>query len=338
VAVGHPLLELVALRDAGPAPTGDQTPAEFVEFGSRQRLGVGVIKREIGRRLYPLKNRVERALVEARLRAAGARAIGPRPDVVTWGKRGSAIEIVLAQIGRRAGRARRIACFGCGTGEELLQIARVLRPASIVGYDYFDHSRAWRAVTSELARRGVTARFHQADLRRSLSLDEEPADLLFSNCVLEHLGKMEESFFELGRLIRSRGWFAAIWGPLWFSYGGDHIAPELGFDAGYEHVRLSPADYLAFYRAHPRNAGAVRDGRPTWLELGLHNFARYDQYLDSISRHFGAPRWLMWTLSTEGWRWRQARLREWDALLANAPGLQPLDLLLESCAILAQRV
>lgn len=41
-------------------------------------------------------------------------------------------------------------------------------------------------------------------------------------------------FSHLTAVVEEPEWFAAIWGRMWYSYSGDHIAAELGFQKGYE--------------------------------------------------------------------------------------------------------
>jgi hypothetical protein len=165
----------------------------------------------------------------------------------------------------------------------------------------------------------------------------ECVDLLLSNAVLEHLHSLRTTFGNLQSLVKPGGAFAANWGPLWYTFSGDHIASELGFEHGYDHVRLDPAEYLEWYRAHPRNASTVSRGDPTWLDLGLASFAQYDEYLVEIERHFGAIRWLGWAVSKAGDAWHRSFPSEWRAMLKQRPHVSPLDLLLKSVAVIARR-
>jgi hypothetical protein len=147
---------------------------------------------------------------------------------------------------------------------------------------------------------------------------------------------MDESLAVVAPILKPGGWFAAMWGPMWYSFSGDHIAAELGEDAGFEHVRLSAERYWDFYRAHPRNRDHVARGETTWLELGLHNFARYDDYITAIRHRFGTIRQLHWQVSPEALRWRARRPADWDAMLAAHAYLTPLDLVLQQATVIAQ--
>jgi SAM-dependent methyltransferase len=332
----HPLLDLSSTVKSQ-LTNEDMTPLDFPQCSEsswKQR-----IKGDIGRRVYPWKNRVERPIVEGRLREAGAEwANTPRPEILAWGHKGMGPEIFLSAVAKRVGEIDTVACVGCGTGYEFLNIAHFLSPRRIVGYEYFNYDRAWNWVSRELASKNIAVDFYQCDLRKSLPTDTEQCDLLISFEVLEHFRSMSEIFSNLQPLLARDGWFAALWGPMWYSFSGDHIAAELGFEKGYEHVRLSPDEYVSFYKTHPRNAAEVEKGTPTWLELGLHNFARYEEYLVEIKRSFGEIKWLVLSVSIEGWKWRTVFSDKWELILKNNSHLQPMDLLIQSACVLSRRL
>lgn len=222
-------------------------------------------------------------------------------------------------------------------GGEFFALARRLRPKAIIGYEFFNYARAWEFVRARLHRQGIQADFIQTDLRNALPPPSEPCDVLVSFAVLEHLRDMRETLSRLQPILTKDGLFAALWGPMWYSFSGDHIAAEIGFDSGYEHVIRAPGDYLEWYKQHPRNRDGVQRGEPTWLELGLHNFARYDEYIAAIRGIFGSIRYLQWQISTDAFRWRDRFPNKWRAMLLGNPHLQPLDLVLGGAACIASR-
>lgn len=334
-AIDHPLARLSAERPKIPPPKGDQTPASFPSGflpSARQR-----IKDAIGYQTYPWMNRLRRGSAEAALMGAGVDlAQYQTPTAMSMGQKGFGSELYLGEIAPLVRPVKTVVAFGCGMGYEAILIAKRLRPERIIGYDFFDYRRAWDWVTDYVRPMGTQCQFIAADLREPLKLDHEPADLLVSFSVLEHLRDMDRSFEIMRPLLKQDGWFGSLWGPMWASFTGDHIAAELGEEFGFEHLRLDPVAYLDFYKTHPRNCEGVAKGVPTWLELGLHNFARYDEYESAISKAFGRVHYRRWQLSEEAFRYRTKFPERWTEILAKHPALRPLDLILQGCSVAAR--
>lgn len=331
----HPLARLSADRPKLRPPVGDQTPVVFPSGflpSIKQR-----IKDAIGYRFYPLMNRVRRSSAESALRTAGVDLDSyPTPTAMSMGQKGFGSDLFLGEIAPLVRPVSTVVAFGCGLGYEAILIARRLRPQRIIGYDFFDYRRAWDWVTEYVKPWGTDCEFIAADLREPLSPAHEPADLILSFSVLEHLRDMERSFEIMRPLVKPYGWFASLWGPMWASFTGDHIAAELGEEFGFEHLRLDPEAYLNFYKTHPRNREDVAKGVPTWLELGLHNFARYDEYESAIAKAFGRVCYRRWQLSEEAFRYRTRFPQRWNEILARHQSLRPLDLILQGCSVVAR--
>jgi len=331
----HPLLDLASPVGPGVLPAADMTPRDFISRfhrsnGKKLKLG-------IGNTIYPIKNKIERRSLEVSMINAGVSpASFDRVNLMTKGDRGFGNQLYLKEVARRVGRVDMVGCFGCGVGDEMLEVARFLRPRRIVGYEYLNYEQAWTYATELLAQQGIEAQFLQCDLRNPVSMPVERADILLSFAVLEHLHSLDDTFKNLRPLLKNDGWFSAIWGPLWYTFSGDHIAGELGFEHGYDHVVLTASEYIHWYSVHPRNADAIRRGEGTWLDMGLISFAQYAEYIDKIEQHFGAVGWLAWAISSEGLVWRVAHRKKWERMLLDNPHIGPLDLLLKSVAILVR--
>ena len=329
----HPLYKSSATK-RGPVDAGLEMEANAGNEVDPSRT----LKRRIGSWLYPLKNALQRGLVEHRLRSVGVAADKiDEPDIICFGQKGFANEIFLSQIRPLVGNLGTIVCFGCGAGQEVALVSRVLRPRRVIGLDFFSYQQAWSRVTQRVKTKfGVEVNFERLDLQNDRTKEACHADMVISFSVLEHLREMDDCLENISGFLNGDGFFASLWGPLWYSYSGDHISVELGFEHAYEHLELSASDYWAFYLNHPRNRADVSVGKPTWLELGLHNFARYDEYIASLERWFGPVQFLKWQLSQEAFRWAKAYPNRWQRILGAHPGVTPLDLALGGAAVLAR--
>lgn len=295
------------------------------------------LRRQVGALLYPWKNRLERLRVERQLRNLGVASekLQP-PDIICAGHKGFGNDIFLRQISGLLGKVDTVVCFGCGLGGEVALVSRILQPRKVIGCDFFAHNRSWEQVKQQVeSRQPVEVDFVRLDLRNPAFGIRKEADVVISFAVLEHLRDMDTCFSPIKGWLKPGGRFASQWGPMWYSFSGDHIAAELGFAEGYQHLLLGASDYLEFYRSHPRNREDVSLGKPTWLELGLHNFARYDEYMAAITKWFGSTQFLKWQLSTEAFGWAKLYPERWRQILEMHSHITPLDLVLGGAAVLA---
>ena len=63
-------------------------------------------------------------------------------------------------------------------------------------------------------------------------------DIICSDAVFEHLRHFEVAVKEMTRVLASGGVLYANFGPLWHSWGGDHISGSKDFAQGYNHIDL----------------------------------------------------------------------------------------------------
>ncbi len=228
--------------------------------------------------------------------------------------------------------------YGCGTGEEVFNIAKYLQPRKIIAIDYFNYRIIWQSVAEQAkVKYGTDVEFIQVDFNNPQSKLLQSADVVYSQAVLEHLGDMKKIYRQLCSFLKKDGYFAAIWGPMWYSYSGDHIAAELGHDKGFQHLLLNATEYFDFYRSHPRNMPVVAAGEKTWLELGLHNYATYAEYIESLQEYFGNIEYLHWVVSQEALGYREKYRLKWDQVLKNHPFISGFDMAVTCASILLKK-
>lgn len=105
-------------------------------------------------------------------------------------------------------------------------------------------------------------------------------------------------------MLRPGGVFYALFGPLWFTYGGPHISA-----LAYDHLLLPESDFEA-------RAAELGDGWELWLQLGLFNRLALDDYLAEFSKIFVIDR-LVISDSIEGRRFRKQHPEVWRTLLES---------------------
>jgi len=310
------------------------TPINFqLELAAKKK---SITQHWVKNSIIPRYNRFNEASLRSRLISEGVPQVElESTDSVILGDRGFGIDYFLKDIRNKLAQSpKSVACIGCGTGLELLSIAYILKPKRIVGYEFLNFSSAWSAVKETLRRDGIEVTFVQSNLRRPLMINDK-VDFIFSNAVLEHISDLDTALRNCREILVPNGWFSAIWGPLWYCYSGDHIAAELGFKNGYDHVLLDAEEYMDWYRAHPRNIDTVARGEKTWIELGLMSYLQFTEYMYHIEKYFPQICSLSWSISSEGLEWRKRYRTIWSEMLGSNPGITPLDLLLKSVSVLA---
>ena len=326
----HPLLRLIKTQSEPPAQ--DMTQDDF----TLKKNFLRKIKINLGKIIYPIKNFIEyRFVISKVLRLNVTESQIRTPQLLTLGDRGFGRDILLNKISKIVGGIEIVACFGCGSGLELLDLAKYLKPKKIIAYDFFNYALGWEAITKSLTNAGIEVIFIQHDIRLPL-LVEEKADLLISFEVLEHLSDISQILGNVKKILKEDGYFASTWGPLWYVYSGDHIAGELGFSHGYDHLLLGSTEYEEWYRNHPRNKEWISKGGVTWLELGLISYAKYQEYIDIIETLFGTTIWQAWCISPKALKWHGLHPELWEKILTANREIEPIDLILQSVAIVSR--
>lgn len=232
-------------------------------------------------------------------------------------------------------RGRNLAFLGCGNGEELLLGAHY-GAASCTGVEHLVHQRAWTKV-QEYAKAhypGCVIRFETIRQMDDLRNHPQTYDGIYTGAVLEHVGDLETFARWCATLLRPGGWLFSVWGPMWWVYSGDHIAAELGFDHGFDHLLLSEPEYLTWYRNHPRNRSIIAAGKPTWLDLGIHCSQRhYYEYFQTLSRHLRV-RWRHVIWSDEAMQYAATYPGQVERLTA-VHSLRSFEPYLKSAAVVA---
>ena len=153
-------------------------------------------------------------------------------------------------------------------------------PKSVFGVDYFNYERAWAAMRHSALRRYPRSKlaFRQTDLVRMQEIPDGSQDIIGSDAVFEHLRYLPAVLHEFHRVLKPGGVLYATFGPLWYTWGGDHISGYDGILSGYNHLLLDPASYHAYLDRVGVRKHSEHDGR-TWAEHGLFSYMRPMEYL-----------------------------------------------------------
>ena len=171
-----------------------------------------------------------------------------------------------------------ILIIGIGTGRDLESWLEY-EPKKIIAVDYFNYSRAWEMRKEQFKKKYKTEiKFLQADVTDLRPIKDNSIDVIGSDAVFEHINKFSEAVRELTRVLNANGILYANFGPLWYSWGGDHISGTDDFKNAYNHIRLNEKDYKAYLDSFGEFSHNEHDGR-TWIKNNLFSYLKPKEYL-----------------------------------------------------------
>ena len=253
-------------------PHGDHTPINY----QLPITGSGeVAKRLIRRIIYPLYNIINHWFLSQRYSSKEF-----KPDLWLWGQRGNDYERHRRRVsGYLPIKKRDILVAGCGTARDIESWVK-LEPRRVIGIDWFSYERAWskwKQRFEELVP-SVEVNFAQADLSHMTLFPDASFDLVSSDAVFEHLKNLPDVLSEFHRVLRPGGLVYATFGPLWFSWGGDHVSGYDVVTSGFNHLVLEHEAYLRYLDNMGEHTHSEHDGR-TWIKHDLFSRLKPREYL-----------------------------------------------------------
>ncbi len=254
-------------------PAEDKTP---IGYEAPQQCWRARVKDHMRELAYPLLRRFS----DLYARRCVSELADIHPDYCLYGYRGNGYFFLRNKVNAvSAIRGKHILIAGCGTGRDVLSWLR-FGPASVTGVDYFNYDRAW----SELKQvcKGIAPatdiKFMQSDLRDMSGIASERYDFVCSDAVLEHVTDIDRVLAESRRILVEGGVFYSTFGPLWPSWGGDHISGWDGIGNGYNHLLLDKKDYELYLASKGPFQHSEDDGR-TWVFHGLFSYLGASDYV-----------------------------------------------------------
>ncbi len=308
-----------------------QFPAEDISdrvHGRFELLPTEPARRRLARRLAPLALRLARPALHTALPK-----LPFRHDLVTLGERFGS-DASLAYLYAQVGALRAVLVPGCYLGSGDVQSWLRRGVPRLEGIDVYSLQKRWEELVPTLARHyRAQVRFRQASVE-ALPFDDGTFDLISSAAVLEHVRNLSAMVDETARVLVPGGWAHHDFGPLYYTWGGDHCIAAHGDDAGYDHLLLDEPDYQARISDQARYNRGSDPNLPFWARRDQFSFADPETYLDELARRFEL-RHVVVKISTEALRFRRRHPDRWRRLLAA--GVRESTLLVKSLAVIGQK-
>jgi len=175
----------------------------------------------------------------------------------------------------------RLLVIGCGDGWDFGSYLR-FNPKEIVGVDLYNFSNCWKQVQTYVQQSGLptTVKFQQSDIADLNPAGMGEFDIICSDAVFEHCRDLEPVLEKLYSLLRPQGIMYASYGPIWFSWGGDHFSGRGGLDQGFNHLLLEPTAYQNYYQTHLRDEAFELQNGGRYVKLDLFSKLSSQEYID----------------------------------------------------------
>jgi len=171
--------------------------------------------------------------------------------------------------------------IGIGTGRDLESWLKY-EPKKIIAIDYFNYKRAWDMRTEQYKNKYSTeVEFIQTDILNMQMIKDRSVDIIGSDAVFEHINKFDDAITELYRVLKKDGVLYATFGPLYYSWGGDHISGKDRLIDGYNHIKLPKVEYEAYLDGFGNFEHSEEDGR-TWITSNLFSYLKPKEYIEKI--------------------------------------------------------
>lgn len=223
--------------------------------------------------------------------------------------------------------------LGCGKGEEVRTWLE-WNPRKIKAIDYFDYSKEWANVSSTFTEhwKGKISFQHIDILSDHFHLNDS-FDIISSDAVLEHITDLRKALSRLSTLLTSSGVLYAGFGPLYYTFGGDHYSGWDKLENGFHHLVLEKKEYVE-YLAQRHNDNKNFDDR-TFIYNGLFNRLKADEYIDIIKDYFQCID-LRIGISAHAMKFRKLFPLKWKSII-DMYNLREIDLLAKCIFIVARR-
>ena len=227
----------------------------------------------------------------------------------------------------------RVLLLGCGKGEEVSTWLE-WNPRQIDAIDYFDYSKEWAHVSSTFTEQWKgRISFRHIDILSDHVPLNGPFDIISSDAVLEHITDLRKALSRLRTLLTNSGILYGGFGPLYYTFGGDHYSGWDRLENGFHHLLLEREAYEEYLAQRHHDNNSLDDR--IFIHNGLFSRLKMDEYIDIMKDYFECID-VRIGISPEAVKFRKLFPRKWQSII-EMYNLREIDLLAKCIFIVARR-
>lgn len=254
----------------------DNTPTNFMIPYSRKLECIKKIFRKLFYPCYVYLNNFRMKIIYKNLSIS--------PDIILMGQRGNDYERLRYLVNKNINlKGKTILIIGCGTGRDVISWLPY-KPEKIIAIDYFNYQNAWNKISDYIVNSfgDTEIEFRQLDIAELEASDINNVDIIASDAVFEHLRDFKENIEQLVSVLKKNGVLYATFGPLWYTWGGDHVSGFDSIESGFNHLNLGESAYDEYLKSFGEHVHSEHDGR-TWVYNKLFSYLKPRDYIDILN-------------------------------------------------------
>ena len=241
--------------------------------------------------------------------------------------------ILLSQRGNDYQRHRRrlnsikkikgstVLIVGVGTGRDIESWVEY-KPKKIIAIDIINYKKVWDYWKEYYKKsHNLEIQFLQKSITDLSFLNSNSIDIISSDAVFEHIKEFDVSIKELYRVLKKKGFLYSTFGPLWYSWGGDHVSGTDNINNGYNHLILSSNEYKTYLNSFGDYNHDPDDGR-TWIYNDLFSYLKPKDYLNKIESQMFKKHFIQLIIDKRSFVYRKNNYKFKD--LSNSFGIENL--------------
>ena len=236
------------------------------------------IKKGIRRFIYPIFNFVNNLIIRYKI----PHLKKFHADLILTSQRGNDYE----RHRRRLNSYKKInnsiiLIVGVGTGRDIKSWVKY-NPKKIIAIDIINYKKIWDYWKNYYqSNYNIEIEFIQTSVTDLSFIKSNSIDIISSDAVFEHIKDFDKALNELYRVLKNRGFLYSTFGPLWYSWGGDHVSGVNDINNGYNHLLMNDREYKNYLSSFGNYSHDPDDGR-TWVFNNLFSYLKPIEYIEKI--------------------------------------------------------